>query len=90
LPLKVGVPEMMPVLAARLSPVGSCPAAMLQMYGDVPPIAVRVKVYAVLTTPCGNVVVEIAGGEGGSAPAAAMVTGTACDSCIVCVFCTCN
>ena len=31
LPLAVGVPEMMPVFGARLSPAGSCPEAMLQM-----------------------------------------------------------
>jgi hypothetical protein len=31
LPLAVGVPEMTPVFAARLSPAGSCPEAMLQV-----------------------------------------------------------
>jgi hypothetical protein len=31
LPLAAGVPEMMPVLGARLIPAGSCPEAMLQV-----------------------------------------------------------
>lgn len=31
LPLAIGVPEMMPVSGARLSPAGSCPEAMLQV-----------------------------------------------------------
>jgi hypothetical protein len=31
LPLAVGVPEMIPVDGARLSPAGSCPEAMLQV-----------------------------------------------------------
>jgi hypothetical protein len=30
-PLAVGVPVMMPVFGARLSPAGSCPEAMLQV-----------------------------------------------------------
>ena len=31
LPLAVGMPEMMPVFGARVSPAGSCPEAMLQV-----------------------------------------------------------
>ena len=30
-PLAVGMPEMMPVLGARVRPAGSCPEAMLQV-----------------------------------------------------------
>jgi hypothetical protein len=36
----VGVPLMTP-LAARLSPAGNCPEAKLQLYGAVPPDALR-------------------------------------------------
>jgi hypothetical protein len=35
----VGVPEMTPVDAVRLSPAGNVPAVMLQVYGVVPPVA---------------------------------------------------
>ena len=31
LPLVIGVPEMMPVFGARVSPAGSCPEPMLQV-----------------------------------------------------------
>jgi hypothetical protein len=41
LPLVVGVPEMMPVLAARLSPLGRLPEVIDQTKGAVPPVAVR-------------------------------------------------
>jgi hypothetical protein len=41
LPLVVGVPEMMPVLAARLSPAGRLPEVIDQTKGAVPPVAVR-------------------------------------------------
>jgi hypothetical protein len=38
----VGVPKMMPVLVARVSPVGRLPDVMDQLYGVAPPVAVRV------------------------------------------------
>ena len=41
LPLAVGVPEMMPVLALRLSPAGRLPEVIDQTKGAVPPVAVR-------------------------------------------------
>jgi len=63
---------------------------MLQVYGEVPPAAVRVVLYGLLTTPCGNAVVEMVREEEMGVFAAAMTTGTACESCIVCVFWTCN
>ncbi len=44
LPPIVGIPVMMPVLAARLSPAGSFPAVIDQLNGDLPPIAVSVSV----------------------------------------------
>jgi hypothetical protein len=54
LPLVVGVPEMVPVLAASLSPAGSLPVVMRQVYGEVPPVAVRVAVYETPAAPGGN------------------------------------
>jgi hypothetical protein len=38
----VGVPEMMPVVVARVSPAGRLPEVMDQLYGVAPPLAVRV------------------------------------------------
>jgi hypothetical protein len=38
------MPEMDPVADASLSPAGSFPLAILQLYGEVPPVAVRVPV----------------------------------------------
>lgn len=35
----VGVPEIVPVAAARASPAGNAPELMLQLYGVVPPVA---------------------------------------------------
>jgi hypothetical protein len=40
-PLAVGLPEIRPVDVFRLSPAGSCPEAMLQVYGVVPPVACK-------------------------------------------------
>ena len=40
LPLAVGVPEMRPVLALRLSPAGRLPEVIDQTKGAVPPVAV--------------------------------------------------
>lgn len=37
----VGVPEMMPVLAASVSPAGSLPLVTDQVYGILPPVAAR-------------------------------------------------
>jgi hypothetical protein len=53
----------------------------------VPPVAERVAVYALPTTPCGTVVEEILRGVGVvGVLAGAITTGTACDAVIVCVF----
>jgi hypothetical protein len=40
-PLPLGVPEIRPVLAARVSPAGRLPAVMDQLYGELPPLACR-------------------------------------------------
>jgi hypothetical protein len=44
--LTAGVPEITPVLAARLRPDGKLPAPIDQLYGAVPPFACKVAVYA--------------------------------------------
>jgi len=41
-PDAVGVPEMTPVEAARVSPAGSVPEMVDQMYGVRPPVAASV------------------------------------------------
>ena len=80
MPLEVGLPEMTPVFAARVSPSGSCPEVMLQLYGVLPPVAASVEAYAVPAVACGNVVVEIAREGAVSVLEAAIVTVTASDS----------
>lgn len=40
-PLAVGVPEIRPVLVARLRPAGRLPEVIDQVYGVVPPVARR-------------------------------------------------
>jgi hypothetical protein len=41
LPVAVGVPEMIPLAAARDSPEGSWPELTLHLSDDTPPVAVR-------------------------------------------------
>src|SRR5215475_10537836 len=41
-PVAVGVPEITPVLVASVSPLGSTPAEIDQLYGGVPPTAASV------------------------------------------------
>ena len=41
-PVAVGVPEITPVLVFRVKPAGRLPAEMLQVYGDMPPVACTV------------------------------------------------
>ena len=52
-PAADGVPPMLPA-ALRVSPAGSAPVAIVQVYPTVPPLAVRVCWYAVPTTPAGS------------------------------------
>jgi len=70
-PAAVGVPESTPAeLNAR--PAGRVPALTVQAYGDVPPLAAKVKLYAAPTVPAVNgEVVEmtsVAGGGGVEPP----------------------
>jgi hypothetical protein len=61
---KLYVPELLDVplivpLLARVNPGGSCPDAKLQLYGNVPPLAVKVLEYVLPTVPEDNEVVTI-------------------------------
>src|SRR5215831_18394121 len=55
-PFVVGVPEMMPAVEERASPIGSVRLAIDQVYGGVPPMAVRVALYAAPTVAAGRLV----------------------------------
>jgi hypothetical protein len=62
-PATVGVPEIVPdVLKAR--PAGSDPLLIVQVYGEVPPVAASAAEYGLCAVPPANVVVEIASGAG--------------------------
>ena len=67
-PAVVGVPDKTPAVL-KVRPAGSVPVDTVQLKGAVPPDAVRVRLYAVLTAPGvrGEVVVmvSVAGGVGG-------------------------
>lgn len=41
-PVTVGMPEMIPVLGAKVRPVGSAPEVRDQVYGVTPPVAASV------------------------------------------------
>jgi len=58
----VGVPEIVPVAADIVSPAGSAPELMLQLYGAVPPVAATVVEYTTATCPAGKDVVVICTG----------------------------
>ena len=53
----VGVPEMTPVPALRVSPAGNVPFVTDQLYGGVPPVAASVSPYGWPTTPTPSEVV---------------------------------
>ena len=61
-PAVVGVPEMAPVLLLRVRPGGKEPLAIDQLYGRVPPLALRTRVYGILTLPVGSDAVVIVKG----------------------------
>jgi hypothetical protein len=75
-PLAVGLPEIIPVDAARLSPDGSVPEVIVHLYGLVPPVALSVVLYAWLGTPAGSDVVPMAR----AAPACTTVRVTVADA----------
>jgi hypothetical protein len=53
-PPLVGVPEVAPVADAKLSPAGRLPDETDHLYGLVPPVALKVPLYALLTVPLGK------------------------------------
>jgi hypothetical protein len=59
LPVLVGVPEITPVEASRLSPAGREPEVTAQEYGATPPVAWSVAEYALPTVAGGSEVVAI-------------------------------
>ena len=63
-PAIVGVPLIVPP-ELKLRPAGKEPLEMFQKYGEFPPVAVRVVLYAVLTVPMGSELVAMLNGEGG-------------------------
>lgn len=86
-PAAVGVPERVP-LAPSARPAGILPEATLQLYGAVPPVAVRVTLYADPTVPLGSDVVVMA--SGGAFLAAEMLNSTAADFTPVTLFISCS
>jgi hypothetical protein len=61
-PVAVGVPEMVPVVAARVSPAGRLPELIDHVYDGLPPAAVIGAEYATPSVPVGNVPVVIVSG----------------------------
>jgi len=61
-PAAVGVPEIVPVAADIVSPAGSPPELMLQLYGAAPPVAPSIVEYTTATCPAGKDVVVICTG----------------------------
>jgi len=61
-PATVGVPEITPVLASSVSPPGSAPEVMLQVYGDCPPVTPNVVLYGVPSVTAGSEEVVMDGG----------------------------
>jgi len=60
--VSVGIPDITPAVL-RVKPVGSAPPASFQLYGPVPPVAVRVCELPAYKLSLGNEVVDIAKGE---------------------------
>ena len=63
-PLPVGVPEIAPEFAFKLSPIGRLPAVIDHVYGGTPPVAESVALYGTFWVPPGKEVVVIAREEG--------------------------
>jgi hypothetical protein len=58
-PEVVGVPERVPVVASSARPAGSFPDPTLQVYGAVPPVAVKATEYGESILPAGREAGEI-------------------------------
>src|SRR5580658_751355 len=59
IPTPAGVPEITPVAEFKVRPCGSAPEAIDQVYGETPPVAVRVCEYGTLSWPFGSELVEM-------------------------------
>ncbi len=68
-PEAVGVPDMVPVDAFKVSPAGRAPEFIDQTKGVVPPLAARVALYAVPCCPLGSEAVVILIGVAAAATA---------------------
>src|SRR5208283_5897626 len=79
-PAAAGVPEIVPVAADNVRPVGNAPELMLQLYGVVPPLAPIVVEYAVPDCPVGSDVVVICTG---ATPAATVIVNACVAVCAV-------
>jgi hypothetical protein len=64
-PFTIGVPEITPVVGARLNPTGNAPLSRLHVMGVVP-VAVSVCLYVLSSSPPGNVAMVIVGATGGA------------------------
>jgi len=62
-PTAVGTPESAPAVLS-VKPAGRVPDETLQVYGAVPPDAVKLAEYEVLTMPLGSTAVVMLGGSG--------------------------
>jgi len=63
-PMFVGVPLIVPLLAPRANPGGNAPAVIAQPYGVIPPLAVKVEEYAAFRAPFGTLDVPRTSGAG--------------------------
>ncbi len=81
-PATEGVPLITPVLAFKVSPVGSDPLAIDQTYGVMPPVARNVALYALPAVALGSDVVVMTRGTGAtvSVNARLAVAGVAAES----------
>jgi hypothetical protein len=77
-PLVVGVPEIIPVVAARVSPAGRLPAVIDQVYAGVPPVADMGLEYAVVAVPPGSEAEIVNAGGVGAATTIERVTDLVC------------
>ena len=60
-PIAVGVPEITPVLGARVKPPGKLPVASWKVYGPVPPMTTRFAEYPCPIVPPGTMVLKTGG-----------------------------
>jgi hypothetical protein len=62
-PFPLGVPEIVPDVAFKISPIGRLPAVIDHVNGGTPPVAESVALYGAFWLPSAKEVVVIARGE---------------------------